>query len=109
MRHTVPQFIERETPIVGPLTFRQLIIVGIGGVICVILYFSLGAKSFTLFLFLSFIIMGTCLALTFVNVGGKPLISFLPIVFKFLSQPKRYLWKRKEISVIKIYKKESKT
>jgi len=93
MRFTVPQFIEHEAKIVGPLTFKQFIYVGIAAAICFMLYFSV---PFPVFLLACIFIGGAAIALAFLKVGGRSLPSVFGSFLKFNLSPKIYLWKRKE-------------
>lgn len=96
MRFEVPQFIEVEDKIFGPLTWRQFVYLG-GGV----------GMAITLFLtvpFIVFAIIGIPLAmlafaLAFYPVNNRPFSSLLEAIFNFLFRPKRYLW-RKERSYV---------
>ncbi|MFH0859489.1 MAG: PrgI family protein [Patescibacteria group bacterium] len=101
MRFTVPQFIEREAKIIGPLTFKQFTYIAIGGAVCFVVY---QIASFYIFLISCVIFGGAGLALAFLQVNGRS----LPIVFgnllKFNATPKMYIWKKREIP-IKILKK----
>ena len=90
---TVPQFIEHEPKIVGPLTFKQLIFVGIAGAICFILYFTV---PFFVFILLSIVIIPGGFALAFLKSGGRSLPVVLKNLFSFSLAPKMYLWKHKE-------------
>jgi len=105
MRFTVPQFIERETPIVGPLTFRQFLIIGVAGGIVFFLYFSIGKTSFLLFLILAITLMSVSLALAFLQIGGRSLLTILGNFLRFSLSSKTYLWKKKE-APIRVFKKE---
>jgi len=105
MRFTVPQFIERETPIVGPLTFKQFIFVGIAGAICFFLYFTIGKANFFLFIVASLIIGAIAVALAFLQIGGRSLPIILANFFRFSLSPKIYIWRKKELPVT-IFKKE---
>jgi len=102
MRFNVPQFIEYETKIVGPLTFKQFIFIGAAAVIGFILYFSV---PFTIFLIGSIILGGAAVALAFLKIGGVSLPTILANVLKFSGVPKIYIWQRKEQPGIKVYKK----
>ncbi len=102
MRFNVPQFIEYETKIVGPLTFKQFIFIGGAGVPCLILYFS---APFSIFLVASVALMGVGASLAFLKIGGVPLTSVITNLLKFGSMPKIYIWKKKEQPEIKVYKK----
>lgn len=99
MQFTVPQFIEKETPIVGSLTFKQFIYLAIAGGLCFFLYFTLAKTNFFLFLIISIIIIGVAFALAFLQIGGRPLPTILANAFKFSLSPKKYLWKPKETPV----------
>lgn len=103
MRFTVPQFIEREPKIVGPLTFKQFIFIGIAGAICFLLYLTL---PFSLFLISSFLFFGGALALAFLEIGGRPLPTVLANFLRYSLTPKMYIWKKKEISIKMVEKKK---
>ncbi len=101
MEYIVPQFIERETKIVGPFTFKQFIFIGIAGGLSIFLYFFL---PFFLFLIIAIVLLGGAFALAFFKMGGFPLPKLLQNFFIFLTKPKIYLWKKKTIPP-KIFKK----
>lgn len=107
MRFTVPQFIEHEAKIVGPLTFKQFVYIGFAGAICFILYFSLGKTNFFLFLLLAMVLMSTAIGLAFLKIGGRSLPTILGSFLKFSFSSKMYLWKKKEAPII-IFKKVKK-
>lgn len=91
-QYTVPQFIEHEPKIVGPMTIQQFIYVAIAGAIGFFLYFTV---HFFIFIIGTAFIMSIALVLAFGKAGGRP----LPLVFKnfliFTARPKIYLWKKK--------------
>ncbi|XOB42761.1 MAG: PrgI family mobile element protein [Candidatus Nealsonbacteria bacterium] len=105
MRFTVPQFIEHEAKIVGPLTFKQFIYVGIAGAICFMIYFS---APFSIFIIACVFIGGASIALAFLKVGGRPLPSVVISFLKFKLSPKMYLWKKKEGTISVLRKAEKK-
>lgn len=107
MRFTLPQFIEYETKIVGPLTFKQFIFVGIAGAICFFLYFTIGKTNFTLFLMASLIIGTIAAALAFLQIGGRPFPTIIGNFLRFNLKPKMFIWRKKEIPIT-IFKKEIK-
>ena len=104
MRFTVPQFIEHEAKIVGPLTFRQIIFLGIAGVICFIFYFS---APFSVFLITCVVLGGGAAALAFLKIGNRSLPLILANFLKFSVTPKMYIWKKRERPEIKVYKKKT--
>ena len=102
MDFIVPQFIEREAKILGPLSFKQSIFFGIAGALCVFLYFFI--KSFWLFLIIALFVGVGTLLLIIVKVGGASLPDVMKNLFVFFSRPKIYLWRRKTIPP-KVFKK----
>jgi len=94
MRFTIPQFIEHEAKIIGPLTFKQFIFVGIAGAICFVLYFTV---SFTIFLLSSIVLGGIALAFAFLKINNMPLPGFIANFLKYNLSPKMYLWEKKGI------------
>ena len=89
---TVPQFIEHEAKIVGPLTFKQFIFIGIAVAICFVFYFT---TPFFIFILATIVIMGGGAALAFLKSGGRSLPVVLMHFFNFSVAPKMYLWKQK--------------
>lgn len=104
MRFTIPQFIEHEPKIVGPLTFKQFIFVGIAGAVCFVIYFS---APFYIFLITSVVLGTGSLALAFVKIGGRSLPVILANFLKFNLTPKIYIWRKAEMP-IRIVKKAPK-
>ena len=102
MRFTLPQFIEHEAKIVGPLTFRQFIFIGMAGGICFILYFTI---PFSIFLIACLILGGGAMALAFLKIGGRSLPTILGNFLKFSVSPKIFIWRKVE-APMKIFKKE---
>jgi len=90
----MPQFIEHEAKIVGPLTLKQFFYVGVAGAISLILYFK-AAKP--VFFIGTFVCVAISLFLSFLKVGGRPLPIYLKNSFSFLAKPKAYLWRKKDI------------
>lgn len=91
MRFQVPQFIEHEPKVVGPLTFRQFLYLGIPGGVAFFAYFTL---PFSVFLVAAIFLVMLGGALGFLKIGGRDLPSMLSSVFFFLVAPKRYIWKK---------------
>jgi len=93
MRYQVPQFIEIEDKIFGPLTFKQFV-------------YLIGAAGFTFLIFrtLSFFfaflvsapIVALGLALAFYKVNNKPFIFTLEAAVKYTLGGKLYIWKKEE-------------
>jgi len=91
MEFTVPQFIEKEAKIVGPLTFKQFAFFGVAVLICVALYFLIPK---IIFIILSPVLVGGAFALAFYKKEGVPLPTLIIGWFLFLFKPRIYLWKK---------------
>lgn len=93
MQFQVPQFIEIEDKIFGPLTFKQFVyLVGGGGMIFLVYVF--------LPLYLAVIpiilIAGFTLALAFWKINDRPFIAVLESSFYYLFTSRRYIWKKEK-------------
>ena len=96
MPFIVPQFIEKESPIIGPLTFRQFIFVGSGIGLSIFLYFLI--DSFILFILAALLVNLSAFALAFLKKGGFALPDLIQKFVLFLGKPKIYLWRKKSFS-----------
>jgi hypothetical protein len=89
MQFQVPQFIEVEDKIFGPLTFKQFVYIlgGLGA--CYLAY-----RLLPLFLAGPVIlaIAGGAASLAFLEYNGRPFILSVESAFYFLIHPKLYLW-----------------
>ncbi|MDD2626617.1 MAG: PrgI family protein [Candidatus Methanomethylophilus sp.] len=99
MQYRVPQFIEEESKVAGPLTLKQALVVGLSGGVIFIMYFSFGETNMFLFLVLSGIIAGAAVAMAFLKIDGRPFTQMMTYFMNFTIMPKLYLWKRKETPV----------
>lgn len=103
MQFQVPQFIEVEDKIFGPLTFKQFIYVfgGIGA--CYMLWRVL---PLIIAAPIIAVIGGLAVALAFAQFNGRPFILALESAFYFLIHSKLYLWNntRREIKHREIQK-----
>ena len=91
MRFQVPQFIDHEAKVIGPLTFRQFIYVGIPGAIAFFLYFL---APFFVFIIAS-VILGTFgFMFAFIKIGGRSLPNILVNFSSFTISPKQYIWRK---------------
>ncbi len=91
MEYQVPQFIEVEDKIVGPLTLKQFIYVAGGGGLCVVFFVYFSKIPAIL---LSLPVAGLAGALAFYKVNGKPFVQFLEAGFNYYTRSKLFLWKR---------------
>ncbi len=93
MRFQVPQFIEVEDKIFGPLTFKQFIYLAGAGGICVLLFVLL-PRFIGIILSLPVATFG--LALAFYKINDKPFIYTLEAFFNYSLTHKLYIWRKEE-------------
>lgn len=105
MRFTVPQFIEHEPKIVGPLTFKQFMYIGVAAAICFVVYFT---ASFTVFVLSVMVFGGLGFAFAFIKIDGRSLTILLMNFLKYILSPKMYLWRKKDAAVKMLEKMEFK-
>lgn len=86
----VPQNVQREDTIIGPVTMRQLIICGGGGAITYIIYVAL-AKKYYAEVWLLPVALSAILTLTFafVKVHGMTFMRFLLYLIEYMFLPKK--------------------
>ena len=95
MRFEVPQFIEIEDKIFGPLTWRQFLYLGGGVGMAVVLFLRLP--------FVAFVATGIPLALlsaalAFYPVNNRPFSYFLESIVNYFSGKRLYLWRKEEVT-----------
>ena len=100
MRFEVPQFIEIEDKIFGPLTWRQFLYLGGGVGAAVVMFLRLP--------FILFVVLGVPLAmfagaLAFYPVNSRPFSYFLEAIVSYVSGSRLYLWRKEEV----VYKNDA--
>ncbi len=92
MRFEVPQFIDIEDKIFGPLSWRQFLYVGGGVGMAAVMFFTLP--------FIVAVIFGLPLALlagalAFFPVNNRPFSFFLESILNYFTRQRMYLWRQK--------------
>jgi len=93
MQFQVPQFIETEDRIIGPLTLIQFFYLAIAGGISFALFFIL---SIPIWILVTFFISIIALAFAFIKINGRPLSVAAVAALGFYWRPRLYLWQRKK-------------
>lgn len=93
MQYKIPQNVQIEDKIVGPLTLRQLIKLGVGGGITYVIYVTL-AKSFYIEVWLIPVLIPGILTLlsTFVSIGGIPFDQWIFLSIEFMKNPRKRIF-----------------
>jgi len=89
----VPQFIEIEDKIVGPLTLKQFAYVALGTLLSFLLFFIF---EIVLWLIVTGVIATVAIVLAFLKFNGRPLIITLLAALEYFWRPHFYVWKRVE-------------
>ena len=94
MRFQVPQFIEVEDKIFGPLTLKQFIYLAGGGGLSFLVYSLINN------LFISsipiIVIMAISAAFAFYKVNNKSFVNIVEYAFKYYFGNKLYIWKKED-------------
>ena len=93
MRFQVPQFIEVEDKIFGPLTFKQFVYVA-GGIGISVVLFILLPKFIAIIISAPILIFAAALA--FYKVNDKPFINVVEAFVKYTLTDKLYIWKKED-------------
>jgi hypothetical protein len=94
MRFQVPQFIEVEDKIFGPLTLKQFIYLAGGGGLSFLLYAIIGSLTFSVIPIL--IVMAIALTLAFYRFNNRPFIHMVESAFKYYLRSKLFIWKKED-------------
>ncbi len=93
MQFDVPQFIEVEDKIFGPLTFRQFVyLAGAAGISFILYTFIPSPFSF---LFIA-PVAALGAALAFFKINNRPFVSALESAVRFWIKDRLYIWKKNE-------------
>ena len=96
MKFQVPQFIEVEDKIVGPLSLKQFIYLAGGGGLCIILYLYL---PLLLAIPLMIPVALFSVTLAFYKLNNRPFIGVVESFFRYTIGNKLYIWKHQSQEV----------
>lgn len=91
MRFNVPQFVDIEDTILGPLTLKQFFLV-IGGGLVIALLWWLFELWFVILVGAPLVL--AILAAIFLKVGGRPLPKIFSAWLSYWINPRFYIWKK---------------
>ncbi len=89
MQFQLPQFIETEDKIVGPLSIRQFAYVVAAAGFAAMLYFIINT---VVWLFVAIPVVSIGIAFAFIKVNGRPFIGLVMAAAHFYWQPQTYVW-----------------
>lgn len=88
----VPQFIDVENKIFGPVSVRQFIILLVGGILIFLAY---SFADFVLFIILTLLIGGTSLMFAFVKIKGQKFHIFILNLFQYIKKDRMRIWDKR--------------
>ena len=94
MQFQIPQFIDIEDKIIGPLTVKQFLYILIAAVIGFVLF---KLVNFSIFIILLIPITAITIAFGFIKIHNRPFIELVKNFFGFLKKPDYYIWKKPKI------------
>ena len=91
MQYAVPQFIDVENKIIGPISVRQfvLMVVALG-----LIFVAFKVADFALFIFITVIIVIFTAIFGFVKVNGRLFHYFILSLFQSMQNPHLRVWKK---------------
>lgn len=92
MRFQLPQFIETETKLVGPLTLKQFLWVAGGAAILFLLFMT--TQGGFIFFAAGIPVAAIFMAFAFLKIDEMPLINYVAYLLSYLLNPKRYIFKK---------------
>ena len=94
MQFQIPQFIDIEDKIIGPLTVKQFLYILIAAVIGFVLF---KLVNFSIFIILLIPITAITIAFGFIKIHNRTFIELFKNFFGFLKKPDYYIWKKPKI------------
>jgi len=93
---TVPQFIDVEDKIIGPITARQFVIILVGIILSAIYYKIFDFSLFITAALLTIVISGI---IAFFKINGRPFHYFILNIIQTLKRPGLRVWIKKEADI----------
>lgn len=94
MRFQVPQFIEVEDKIFGPMTLKQFIFMAGGAGLSFVIYVFINNLIFSIVPIIA--VMAISAAFAFYRINNRPFINVVESAFKYYFTNKLYIWKKEE-------------
>jgi hypothetical protein len=99
MQYKVPQNVDIEDKVFGPLTIRQFLIMLVPIGLLIVLYYVFSGPLRILFFLFAIILLSAAGAIAFGNYGGQHFEIFLIGALKTLRNPRTRIWKKEEAQV----------
>ena len=92
MQYQVPQFVDLEDRIIGPLTLKQFLYLAFAGALIFVFWFLF---NFYLWLIISAPLAAIAAAFAFLKINERPFVYFFLSFIRYFSKPKLYIFSSK--------------
>ncbi|MFH1393152.1 MAG: PrgI family protein [Patescibacteria group bacterium] len=92
MQYQVPQFVDLEDRIVGPLTLKQFLYLAFAGALVFVFWFLF---NFYVWIIISIPVAAMASAFAFLKINDRPFVYFFLSFVKYFSKPKLYIFSSK--------------
>ncbi len=89
MQYQVPQFIELEDRIIGPLTLKQFLYLAFAGALLFVFWFLF---AFYIWIIIALPITAMAAAFAFLKINDRPFVYFFLAFIKYFTKPKLYIF-----------------
>ncbi len=89
MQYQVPQFIELEDRIIGPLTLKQFLYLAFAGALLFVFWFLF---AFYIWIIIALPITALAAAFAFLKINDRPFVYFFLAFIKYFTKPKLYIF-----------------
>lgn len=94
MQYKVPQNVDIEDKVIGPLTLRQFMILLVTTAIILVLFFLLPGPLRFFFFMLAILVGSAGVAIAFTKYGDQNMETFLMSAMRTFSAPRQRIWKK---------------
>lgn len=88
-QYQVPQFIDIEDRIIGPLTLKQFLYLAFGGAVLFVTWFIF---KFYIWIIIAFPVTAAALAFAFIKINDRPFVYFFLSFINYHLKPKLYIF-----------------
>ncbi|MDD4607444.1 MAG: PrgI family protein [Patescibacteria group bacterium] len=85
----IPQFLDVEPRVIGPITVRQFLLLLVGGGLCFLVWKT---ADFSLAITETILILGVFGAFAFIKINNRPFHYFIIDLINFYKKPRLRLW-----------------
>ncbi|MBI2635078.1 MAG: PrgI family protein [Parcubacteria group bacterium] len=89
-QYQVPQFVDIEDRIIGPLTLKQFLYLAFGGAILFVTWFIF---KFFIWIIIAIPVIAAALAFAFIKINDRPFVYFAIAAVSYFMKPRLYIFK----------------